>query len=56
MTLTSGRSQANANTKRLTLEEYLTYDDGTDTRYKSITSPTFPSLKLTAEKVLQAAK
>ncbi len=36
MTITSGRLQANAAPKRLTLEEYLTYDDGTDTRYELV--------------------
>jgi Uma2 family endonuclease len=36
MTIASGRSQTNAMTKRMTLEEYLTYDDGTDARYELV--------------------
>jgi Uma2 family endonuclease len=36
MTIASGRSQASATAKRMSLEEYLTYDDGTDTRYELV--------------------
>jgi Uma2 family endonuclease len=36
MTIASGRSQTNPTTKRMTLEEYLTYDDGTDARYELV--------------------
>jgi Uma2 family endonuclease len=36
MTSASGRSQTNATTKCMTLEAYLTYDDGTDTRYELV--------------------
>jgi Uma2 family endonuclease len=36
MTITYGRSEANATTRRMSLEEYLTYDDGTDTRYELV--------------------
>ena len=36
MTITSGRSQTNAIQKRMSLEEYLNYDDGTDTRYELV--------------------
>jgi Uma2 family endonuclease len=34
MTITYGRSETNATARRMSLEEYLTYDDGTDTRYE----------------------
>jgi Uma2 family endonuclease len=36
MTIASGRSQTNATARRMGLEEYLTYDDGTDTRYELV--------------------
>jgi Uma2 family endonuclease len=36
MTLTYGRSETNATERRMSLEEYLTYDDGTDTRYELV--------------------
>jgi Uma2 family endonuclease len=36
MTIASSRSQTNATARRMTLEEYLTYDDGTDTRYELV--------------------
>jgi Uma2 family endonuclease len=35
MTIAAGRSQTNA-TQRMSLEAYLTYDDGTDTRYELV--------------------
>jgi Uma2 family endonuclease len=34
MTIASGRSQTHATARRMSLEEYLNYDDGTDTRYE----------------------
>jgi Uma2 family endonuclease len=34
MTMTYGRSETNATARRMSLEAYLTYDDGTDTRYE----------------------
>jgi Uma2 family endonuclease len=36
MTIASGRSQTNATPRRMSLEEYLSYDDGTDTRYELV--------------------
>jgi Uma2 family endonuclease len=36
MTITYGRSETNATRIRMTLEEYLTYDDGTDARYELV--------------------
>jgi Uma2 family endonuclease len=36
MTLTYGRSETNATQRRMSLEEYLNYDDGTDTRYELV--------------------
>jgi Uma2 family endonuclease len=36
MTITYGRSETNATSRRMTLEEYLTYDDGTDARYELV--------------------
>jgi Uma2 family endonuclease len=36
MTITYGRSETNATARRMSLEEYLTYDDGTDTRYELV--------------------
>jgi Uma2 family endonuclease len=36
MTRTYGRPLANATQRRMSLEEYLTYDDGTDTRYELV--------------------
>jgi Uma2 family endonuclease len=36
MTIASGRSQTNATARRMSLEEYLTYDDGKDTRYELV--------------------
>jgi Uma2 family endonuclease len=36
MTIASGRSQTNATQRRMSIEEYLTYDDGTDTRYELV--------------------
>jgi Uma2 family endonuclease len=36
MTMTFGQFQTDAAEKRMTLEEYLTYDDGTDTRYELV--------------------
>jgi Uma2 family endonuclease len=35
MAVTYGR-QADVNPKRMSLEEYLAYDDGTDTRYELV--------------------
>jgi Uma2 family endonuclease len=34
MTITYGRPETNATSRRMTLDEYLTYDDGTDARYE----------------------
>jgi hypothetical protein len=34
MTMTYGRSETNATARGMSLEEYLTYDDGTDTCYE----------------------
>jgi Uma2 family endonuclease len=36
MTLADRRPPANATPQRMSLEEYLTYDDGTDTRYELV--------------------
>lgn len=36
MTITYDRSEASAAAKRMSLEEYLTYDDGTETRYELV--------------------
>jgi Uma2 family endonuclease len=36
MTIASGRPEATATARRMSLEEYLTYDDGTDTRYELV--------------------
>jgi Uma2 family endonuclease len=36
MTITYDRSETNATAKRMSLEEYLTYDDGTDNRYELV--------------------
>ncbi len=36
MTITYGRSETNATQKSMSLEAYLTYDDGTDTRYELV--------------------
>jgi Uma2 family endonuclease len=36
MTMTYGRSETNATARRMSLEAYLTYDDGTDTRYELV--------------------
>ncbi len=36
MTIASDRSQTNATAKRMNLEEFLTYDDGTDARYELV--------------------
>jgi Uma2 family endonuclease len=36
MTITYDKTEAKATTKRMTLEEYLSYDDGTDTRYELV--------------------
>jgi Uma2 family endonuclease len=36
MTIAYGRSETNATQRRMSLEEYLTYDDGTDTRYELV--------------------
>jgi Uma2 family endonuclease len=36
MTITYDRSETNATAKRMSLEDYLTYDDGTDTRYELV--------------------
>jgi Uma2 family endonuclease len=36
MTMTYGRSETNATARRISLEEYLTYDDGTDARYELV--------------------
>jgi Uma2 family endonuclease len=56
-------------TKKLTFEEYLAHDDGTDMRYElvnrlyeeqefrggdRVSSTTFPELTLTAEQILTA--
>ena len=38
--------------QRLTFEEYLTYDDGSDRDL----SATFPSLQLTADQILRAGR
>jgi Uma2 family endonuclease len=36
MAIAYGRSKTNATTQRMSLEEYLSYDDGTDTRYELV--------------------
>jgi Uma2 family endonuclease len=36
MTITYNRSETNVPTKRMSLEAYLTYDDGTDARYELV--------------------
>jgi Uma2 family endonuclease len=36
MTMTYGRPEANATARRMSLEEYLTYDDGKETRYELV--------------------
>lgn len=36
MTITYDRSETNATARRMSLEEYLTYGDGTDTRYELV--------------------
>jgi Uma2 family endonuclease len=36
VTITYDRSEASATAKRMSLEEYLTYDDGTETRYELV--------------------
>lgn len=49
-------------TRKMTLEEYLNYDDGTEYQEqrfqadRAIASPTFPDLNLTAAQVLRAGK
>jgi Uma2 family endonuclease len=36
MTIATGRSETTAPPQKMSLEEYLTYDDGTDTRYELV--------------------
>jgi hypothetical protein len=43
MTITYDRSETNATAKRMSLEEYLTYDDGTDTRYELVDGAAIPN-------------